>query len=66
MENLVSLTILIVVFMGFLLFVVYVADMLASKFIKWLGLEDIDNEYNRTPTIRFSNEDRMVESELFE
>ena len=39
MENLVSLTILIVVFMSILLFVVYVADMLACKFIKWLGLE---------------------------
>ena len=70
MENLVSLTILIVVFMSILLFVVYVADMLACKFIKWLGLEDIDNEYNKTPTIGFSNEDKafikMVEGELFE
>lgn len=57
--------IFIVVFMSFLLFVVYVADMLACKFIKWLGLEDIDNENKRTPTIRFSIEERMVEGELF-
>lgn len=58
--------ILVIVFMSLLLSVAYVADMLACKLIEWLGLEGIHNEYKSTPTIRFSDQDRMVEGELFE
>ena len=44
MENLLSLMIVIIAFMGALLTVAYVADMLACKFVEWLGMEGLDNE----------------------
>lgn len=45
MDNLVMLTILIVVFMSLMLLVTYVSDVLACKCLKWLGIEDVDNEH---------------------
>ena len=39
MENYVSLTIFIVVFMSLFVLVAYVADVLACKLLKWLGVE---------------------------
>ena len=51
MENYVSLMIFLIVFMSFMLLVAYVADAFACKLVRWLGLEDIDNEHRGTPTI---------------
>ena len=45
MENLVSLMILIIVFMGLLLSVAYITDVLTCKFLKWIGLKGLDNVY---------------------
>ena len=39
MEKIVMLMILVIVFMSLLLSVAYVADMLACKILKWLGVE---------------------------
>ena len=36
--------ILVIIFMCLLLFVAYVADVLACKLLKWLGVGEIDNE----------------------
>jgi hypothetical protein len=66
MEKIVSLMIFVIVFMSLLLLVAYVADVLACKFLEWLGLEGIHNEYKSTPTICFSDQDRMVEGDQFE
>jgi fructose-specific phosphotransferase system IIC component len=68
MENYVSLMILLIVFMGLLLSVAYIADVVACKCLKYLGIEDNEKEQIKTPTIRFSkNEryDRYVEGDLF-
>lgn len=65
MENLVSLMILLIVFTSLMLLAAYVADMFACKCLKWLGLEDVDNKEMTTPIIRFSNQHKYVEGELF-
>ena len=64
MENYVSLMILLIAFMGLMLLVAYVADALASKLVKWLGLEDVDNEYKNSH-YPLANEDKMVEGMNF-
>lgn len=60
MENYVSLMVFIIVFMTLLVLAAYVADVFACKLLRWLELEAIDNEYQGTPTIRFSNEDKAL------
>ena len=40
MENLLSLMIFIIVFASLLVAVAYVADVMAQKFVEWLGLEN--------------------------
>lgn len=42
MENIVSLMIVIGCFMGLIVVVAYVADMVACKFVEWLGLEGVE------------------------
>ena len=65
MENLVSLMILLSVFTSLMLLTAYVTDAFACKCIKWLGLEDVDNE-QKTPTIRLRKQVKYVEGNLFE
>ena len=42
MENIFSLMIVIGCFMGLIVVVAYVADMVACKFVEWLGLEGVE------------------------
>lgn len=42
MENLLSLMIVIGAFMSLLVVVAYISDVAACKFVKWLGLEGIE------------------------
>ena len=42
MTNLLSLLIVIGCFMGLIVVVAYVADMVACKFVEWLGLEGVE------------------------
>ena len=65
MENLVSLMILLIVFTSLMLLTAYVTDAFACKCIKWLGLEETDNEL-KTPTIRLRKQVKYVEGNLFE
>lgn len=65
MENLVSLMTLLIVFTILMLLVAYIGDVLVCKCLKWLGMEDVETEQKRTPTIRFSNQHKYVEGELF-
>jgi hypothetical protein len=65
MENLVSLMILLSVFTSLMLLTAYVTDAFACKCIKWLGLEETDNE-QKTPTIRLRKQVKYVEGNLFE
>ena len=44
MNNLVSLMIVIITFLSTFVTVAYVADVLACKFVEWLGMEGFDNE----------------------
>ena len=48
-----------------MLLVAYIGDVLVCKCLKWLGMEDVETEQKRTPTIRFSNQHKYVEGELF-
>lgn len=44
MTNLISLAIVICSFLSLLVVVAYVADALAVRLVKWLGLEDVSYE----------------------
>lgn len=44
MNNLVSLMIVIIAFLSTFVTVAYVADVLACKFVEWLGMEGFDSE----------------------
>ena len=57
--------ILLIVFMSLMLLTAYVTDAFACKCFKWLELENVDNKEMSIPIIRFSNQHKYVEGELF-